>query len=37
MESDGKKLIDDETLQRLIDDCRDDEERMSIINEGEET
>ena len=37
MDSNGKKLIDEETLQRLIDDCRDDEERMSIINEGEET
>lgn len=36
-DADGKKLVDDETLQRLIDDCREDEERMSIINEGEET
>jgi hypothetical protein len=36
-ENDGKKLVDEETLQRLIDDCREEEERMSIINEGQET
>lgn len=29
--------MDQETLQQLIDDCREEEERMSIINEGEET
>ena len=36
-DEDGKKVIDQETLLRLIDECREDEERMSIINEGEET
>ena len=36
-DSSGKKLVDEETLQQLIDDCREEEERMSIINEGEET
>jgi len=36
-DSNGKKLVDEETLQRLIDDCKDEEERMNIINDGEET
>ena len=37
VEAGGKKLVDEDTLQRLIDDCREEEERMSIMNDGEET
>lgn len=29
----GKQLIDRETLMRLIDGCREDEERLSVMSE----
>ena len=29
----GKQLIDRETLMRLIDDCREDKERLSVMSD----
>jgi len=28
----GKKLIDEETLLRLVDECKDEESRLQIMN-----
>ena len=29
---DGKKLIDEDTLLRLIDECKDEEARLSVMD-----
>lgn len=32
---DNKKLIDEDTLMRLLDDCKDEEARFSIMDDGQ--
>ena len=34
---DNRRLIDEETLLRLLDDCKDEEARFSIMDEGQPT
>jgi hypothetical protein len=31
---DGKKLIDEDTLLRLLDECKDEEARLSIMDDN---
>lgn len=33
VEKDEKKLIDEDTLLRLIDECKDEESRLSVFND----
>lgn len=33
---DNRRLIDEETLLRLLDDCKDEEARFSIMDEGQQ-